>query len=66
MTDTTSAYISDFHLPKDSGWRCYIVGKPGQSGCLVLHATEGTVPNAFWRLMQFLVLGFHWHHEQST
>jgi len=54
-----------FEAPKASGWECYLVGKPGDFGCLVLQAAEGTVPNAFWRMMQFLVLGFRWHKKPS-
>lgn len=57
--------ISD-NWPKQSGWVCYLLGKPGGTVTVQWSAVEGTVPNAFWRLMQFLVLGVRWVRVSPT
>lgn len=66
--DTDKTYATAFYedgvlrlaIEEPSDWQCHLSGRPGQSG-LVFRPAKGAEPNAFWRLMQFLVLGFRWH-----
>lgn len=45
--------------PNYSKWKCYMFGS-GTSFGVVYHPTEGNVPNAFWRWMQFICFGNRW------
>lgn len=42
--------------PELSEWKCYPFGSPD----FVLIHQKGSVPNWFWRKMQYLILGFKW------
>ena len=42
--------------PELSEWKCYLFGSPE----LVVVPQKGSVPNWFWRKMQYLILGFKW------
>jgi hypothetical protein len=46
-------------------WHGYIGGKPGDDlhGTIAFVMEEGKQPNAFHRLMQWLILGLYWRRE---
>ena len=52
-------------LPKVC-WRGFIGGKPGTDlhGTFAIVLPDGKQPNAFHRLMQWLILGIYWRREQ--
>lgn len=62
MTDDKVAIdnskVSIFSYPEPSGWKCEMFGT-GENG-MVFFPSKGSVPNAFWRLMQYLILGNKW------
>jgi hypothetical protein len=41
---------------EQSNWRCELFGT-GPNGVIIRLGKGEPVPNAFWRLMQFLILG---------
>lgn len=47
-------------------WHGYLGGKPGNdlSGTFSFRLEDGKQPNAFHRLMQWLILGIYWRREQ--
>ena len=63
MTDvnlSSNAFISGFHLPKVSPWKCHMFGSTPASQGLCWVPNEGCEPNWFWRKMQWLILGNLW------
>lgn len=46
-----------FNPESDPDWKCQLFGM--QDG-LVLTPPKGKIPNAFWRLMQYLIIGNKW------
>ncbi len=63
MTDATSwmsnpgGFVSISNY-ESSDWQCELFGM-GPSG-IVFNPRKGQEPNAFWRLMQYLVFGNKW------
>jgi len=49
-------------------WHGYFGGKPGNdlSGTVAIALPDGKQPNAFHRLMQYLILGIYWRREPAT
>lgn len=47
-------------------WCGYLGGKPGNDlrGTIAFTLPEGRQPNAFHRLMQYLILGIYWRREE--
>jgi hypothetical protein len=47
-------------------WHGYLGGKPGKDlfGTLAFSVPDGKQPNAFHRLMQYLILGIYWRRER--
>ena len=50
--------FSTLTMPKPSGWRCKLFGSDASG--ITWCPNEGEVPNAFWRVMQFLAFGNRW------
>lgn len=50
-------------IPENSPWRCYLFGRGPGGFCYI--PLKGQEPNAFWRLMQFLILGHRWVKEEN-
>ena len=63
MTDTD--YVDNveelrLYQPEFSDWECELFGiKDG----MVLNPIAGNVPNRFWRVMQYLILGNKWRKK---
>ena len=56
----TSLPMTEFNLPKQSNWSCYMFGnRPGGSG-IVYTPVEGKVPNRFVRFMMYLCFDCVW------
>ena len=51
--------IEIFKEPELSEWTCHLFGAENYNG-LTWRPFKGKEPNAFWRLMQFLVFGNRW------
>lgn len=57
----TNSY--SIYTPEQSGWKCELFGG---NGGFVWYPAKGQVPNAFWRLMQFLAFGNRWSRELNA
>lgn len=51
-------------MPAMSEWQCELFGG-GPLG-IVWRPAKGDVPNAFWRLMQYLVFGNRWRKDSPN
>ena len=47
-----------FSIPEPSEWKVELFGM-GENG-ITFFPLKGSVPNAFWRFMQYLILGNKW------
>ena len=51
--------------PERSEWSCYLFGASKLDG-FCWTPIKGQEPNAFWRMMQFLILGNRWVRTPKT
>lgn len=51
--NTAASRVFHFPIEKHSDWKCSVAG-------ISYVPLEGKEPNAFWRLMQYLILGAKW------
>lgn len=51
-----------YNQPVSSDWYCRLFGC-GEG--LVINPVAGKVPNKFWRIMQFLLIGNEWYKKDN-
>jgi len=47
-------------IPEESEWECWMFGSDADGSGICWRPARGSVPNFFWRWMQFVCFGNRW------